>query len=250
VRVISHRVKELDGDEDSLLDRRTDTISRVISTAGVTILAATSLAMILEEVGIAIGPLIASVGVAGLALGLGAQTLVKDVISGLFILTENQYTMGDVIKVNGIAGSVEQMTLRVTYIRDLEGVLHSVPNGEIRTVSNITRGWSRAVLNVQVPIETDLDHVLDTLGKAGERLHEDPSINHMLLEEPQVTGVEGIDGGQASVRIMVKTAPDQHWAVLRRLRQLVVAEFKARGIEFSLPRQDVRLTRTNGDAPY
>ena len=133
VRAIMGRVKMLDDEEGSLLDRRTDTIGRVIKTAGVAVIMATALGMTLEEMGIQVAPLLASVGVAGLALGLGAQTLVKDIIAGLFILTENQYAIGDVIKVNGLAGSVEEMTLRVTYLRDLEGVLHSVPNGEIRT---------------------------------------------------------------------------------------------------------------------
>ena len=132
VRAIMGRVKMLDDEEGSLLDRRTDTIGRVIKTAGVAVIMATALGMTLEEMGIQVAPLLASVGVAGLALGLGAQTLVKDIIAGLFILTENQYAIGDVIKVNGLAGSVEEMTLRVTYLRDLEGVLHSVPNGEIR----------------------------------------------------------------------------------------------------------------------
>ena len=241
-RIIMGRVKAIDDEDNSLLDRRTDTIGRVISTAGATLILATALVMALQEVGIEITPLLASVGVAGLALGLGAQTLVKDVISGLFILTENQYTIGDVVEVNGKAGSVEEMTLRATFLRDLEGTLHSVPNGDIRTVSNITRGWSRAVHEVYVAFDSDIDAALEALAEVGRRALADPEISVQLEGAPQVTGVEGISDGQVKLRLLAKTHPEMHWAVLRYLRKETIDVFKERGLQPALPQQMVRVT--------
>ena len=241
-RLITRQVKSIDEQENSLLDRRADTISRVISTGGVSLIVATALVMALQEVGIEVTPLLASVGVAGLALGLGAQTLVKDVISGLFILTENQYTIGDVIEVNGLAGAVEEMTLRATFLRDLEGTLHSVPNGDIRTISNITRGWSRAVHDVFVPFETDIDAALDALAEVGLRAAANVEISAQLSGEPLVTGVEGIADGQVKIRLLAKTHPEMHWAVLRYLRKETIIVFKERGLTPALPRQMVQVS--------
>ena len=240
-RVITRRVKSIDGEENSLLDRRADTISRVLSTGGAALIVSTALVMVLQEVGIEITPLLASVGVAGLALGLGAQTLVKDVISGLFILTENQYAIGDVIEVNGTAGKVEEMTLRATFLRDLEGTLYSVPNGDIRTIANITRGWSRAVHDVFVPFEADIDAVLEAMAEVGRRAVLDPEVSPFLEEPPAVTGVEGIVDGQVKVRLLATTHPEMHWTVLRYLRRETIVVFKERGLAPAVPQQGVRL---------
>jgi hypothetical protein len=145
-RHVKLRVQRSDGIPDSTLDKRAETLFDVITSAGLAVVATAATLTILQEVGVEIGPLLASVGIVGLALGLGAQTLVKDVINGLFVLVENQYTVGDIIEVNGLAGRVEEMTLRVTMLRDLQGVLHFIPNSEIRIVSNRSREWSRAVV--------------------------------------------------------------------------------------------------------
>ncbi|MCB0015305.1 MAG: mechanosensitive ion channel family protein, partial [Anaerolineales bacterium] len=203
------------------------------------VISGSALLMTLRQMGIEVAPLIASVGVVGLALGLGAQTLVKDVISGLFILMENQYAIGDVISINGTSGSVEQMTLRATYLRDLEGTTHTVPNGDIRTISNITRGWSRAVLDVRVPYETDVDAALDVLRDVGHEMENDQSIGLLLEESPVVTGVEDFEDWSVKVRLMVKTEPGQQWTVKRYMRKAVLAAFKARGISIAVPRREI-----------
>ncbi len=239
VRASIRRVQGMDEIDGSELDRRAATIGRVISNTGLILIIGSAALMSLRELGIEVTPLIASVGVMGLALGLGAQTLVKDVISGLFILTENQYAIGDVISINGTSGTVEKMTLRATYLRDLEGTTHTVPNGDIRTISNITRGWSRAVLDVRVPYETDVDQALAVLRDVGHEMENDQSIGLLLSESPVVTGVEDFEDWSVKVRLMVKTEPGQQWAVKRYMRKAVLAAFKARGINIAVPRREI-----------
>lgn len=239
VRASIRRVQGMDEIDGSELDRRAATIGRVISNTGLILIIGSAALMSLRELGIEVTPLIASVGVMGLALGLGAQTLVKDVISGLFILTENQYAIGDVISINGTSGTVEKMTLRATYLRDLEGTTHTLPNGDIRTISNITRGWSRAVLDVRVPYETDVDQALAVLRDVGHEMENDQSIGLLLSESPVVTGVEDFEDWSVKVRLMVKTEPGQQWAVKRYMRKAVLAAFKARGINIAVPRREI-----------
>jgi len=253
VRFVTRRVKSLDAEDDTLLDRRADTISDVLYSAGLVVIFVTALVMVLEEIGVPIAPLLASVGVVGLALGLGAQTLVKDVISGLFILLENQYMITDVIEVNGIVGNVEMMTLRATTLRDAAGTLYIVPNGEIRIVANRTRDWSRAIIDVGIAYEADVDRALAALQSIGEEMVADPEIGPLLLEAPQVTGVEGLEEWAVRLRMMVKTKPNQQWDVQRYLRRRIRLEFADRGIDLAFPRQEVALVNMpagekNGDS--
>ncbi|MCB8984578.1 MAG: mechanosensitive ion channel family protein [Ardenticatenaceae bacterium] len=253
VRFVTRRVKSLDAKDDTLLDRRADTISDVLYSAGLVVIFVTALVMVLEEIGVPIAPLLASVGVVGLALGLGAQTLVKDVISGLFILLENQYMITDVIEVNGIVGNVEMMTLRATTLRDAAGTLYIVPNGEIRIVANRTRDWSRAIIDVGIAYEADVDRALAALQSIGEEMVADPEIGPLLLEAPQVTGVEGLEEWAVRLRMMVKTKPNQQWDVQRYLRRRIRLEFADRGIDLAFPRQEVALVNMpagekNGDS--
>ncbi|MCA9874939.1 MAG: mechanosensitive ion channel family protein [Anaerolineales bacterium] len=253
VRFVTRRVKSLDAKDDTLLDRRADTISDVLYSAGLVVIFVTALVMVLEEIGVPIAPLLASVGVVGLALGLGAQTLVKDVISGLFILLENQYMITDVIEVNGIVGNVEMMTLRATTLRDAAGTLYIVPNGEIRIVANRTRDWSRAIIDVGIAYEADVDRALAALQSIGEEMVADAEIGPLLLEAPQVTGVEGLEEWAVRLRMMVKTKPNQQWDVQRYLRRRIRLEFADQGIDLAFPRQEVALVNMpagekNGDS--
>jgi small conductance mechanosensitive channel len=199
--------------------------------------------MLLSTAGVDITPLLASVGVAGLALSLGAQTLIKDVIGGLFILVENQYAVGDTIKVGGISGAVERITLRSTYVRDLEGRLHVVPNGEVRIVANLTREWSRALVDVGVAYEENLDRVLQVLERFAEGFAQDPEFGPQLLELPQVLGPIGLGDSAVTVRITVKTQPGKQWEVSRALQRRVLAVCDREGIELPYPRQEVVLRR-------
>ncbi|RMG95435.1 MAG: mechanosensitive ion channel family protein [Chloroflexi bacterium] len=240
-RLLKQRIQQLDEAEDTELDRRTETFFGVIRNAGMVLIWGTAVLIILNEVGISIMPILASVGVAGLAVGLGAQTLVKDVISGIFILIENQYTVGDVVEIAGLVGKVEEMTLRTTELRDARGVLHIIPNGEIRIVSNHTREWSRAIVDVGVSYNTDITAALKTLTEIGENARQSPEIGQLILETPQVTGVEELGDWSVRLRIMVKTQPNQQHTVRRYLLRQIQDVFTEKGIELAFPRQDIML---------
>jgi moderate conductance mechanosensitive channel len=238
-RSLSNRIQQMDNEEDSELDKRTETIFRVVRSTGIVLILSTAVLMVLTELGVAVTPVLASVGFVGLALGLGAQTLVGDIISGLFILIENQYTVGDVIEINGVSGSVEEMNLRATMVRDLYGTVHIVPNGEIRVVSNKSRDWSRAVVDVGITYDADVDTAVTALNAIGEQMILDTAVASLLLETPIVTGVEGLDDWAVRLRIMAKTAPGGQWAVMRHLRRQIRLDFAEKGIEIAFPRQDV-----------
>jgi moderate conductance mechanosensitive channel len=186
-----------------------------------------------------ITPLLASVGVVGLAVSLGAQTLLKDLIGGFLILMENQYSVGDVIQVEEVAGTVEQLTLRATCVRDLDGNLHVVPNGEVRIVSNRTKGWSRAVVNVGVAYEEDLDRVLRVLEGVAESFARDAAFESQLMETPQVMGPVSLGDWAVTVRVMVKTQPGKQWEISRELQKRILAACERENITLPYPRQEV-----------
>jgi len=241
VRVLAARLESLIAGAAPTEDeaQRASTLARVTrSTALVTIVITAGL-MIMRELGLDIAPLIAGAGIAGVALGLGAQSLIRDVVGGFFILLEDQFAVGDSIQVGNIAGGVEKMTLRATFLRDLEGTLHIVPNGEMRIVSNRTKDWSRAVLNLGVAYEEDIGRAMTALGKIGHDFYQDEEFAPLLLEEPTVTGVEALGDWAMMIRIMAKTEPGKQWDVARELRRRVKESFEQEGIEMPYPRQEV-----------
>ena len=240
-KTLSRRIQALDDVEDSELDRRTKTIFRVVRSTGAVIIVGTAIMMILTELGVAITPVLASVGFVGLAFGLGAQTLVKDMIAGLFILIEDQYTVGDVAEIGGITGTVEHMTLRATEIRDLYGTVHIIPNGEIRIVANKSRDWSRAIVDVNVAYEEDVDTAVQALQEVGQLAETDEMIGLLLQETPVVTGVEGLEEWAMRLRLMVKTLPNGQWEVQRYLRRQIRLVFAQKGIELAFPRQELMI---------
>lgn len=197
--------------------------------------------MILQTLGVDIVPLLASAGVAGLAISLGAQTLVKDYISGILILVEHQFSVGDTIRVGEHQGEVERMTLRATFLRDVEGRQHIVPNGEIRALSNLTVGWSRAVVDVNVPYDADMNAVLRAFESAAASAPDDPAIAGQLLEDPRVVGWNAFGDWGVQVRLMAKTLPGKQWTAAAALRRHVLAALAAADVHIALPRQDVRV---------
>jgi moderate conductance mechanosensitive channel len=235
------RLQAIDGLQGSDFDRRVETVFDVVKRATYVVIAIVAGLMILEELGVDIRPLLASLGIVGLAIGLGAQTLFKDVISGIFILAENHYQVGDVVEIGNKTGTVERMSLRVTRVRDLHGIVHIIPNGEIRTVANRTREWSRAIVDVGVTYADDVELVMRTLEEIGAALIEDESIGPLLLESPVVLGVEALEDWQVRIRIMVKTLPNQHFSVQRALRRRIQRVFAEKGISLATPRQEVVL---------
>jgi small conductance mechanosensitive channel len=187
--------------------------------------------MILSELGVNIAPIIASAGVLGIALGFGAQSLVKDFLSGIFLIFEDQFGVGDVVDVGEAAGTVEAVSLRVTRLRDLDGTVWYVPNGEILRVGNKSQNWSRAVVDVGVGYDEDLNRVKRVLSEVAHAMWEDDEFRDVIIEEPEVTGVEALAADSVTLRVLIKTAPLEQWAVARELRQRIKARFDHEGIE-------------------
>ncbi len=184
-----------------------------------------------------LGPVLASAGVLGVALGFGAQTLVKDWLSGLFMIIEDQYGVGDVVNLGEASGVVEAIGLRVTQVRDLSGTLWYVRNGEVLRVGNMTQGWSRALVEVQVPPDADVDQAMDVLRAAAADVAADPDMGTHVLAEPEVTGFEDLRAEAVMLRTIIKVAPAQQWVVQRALRARIRERFAAAGIPMALPRQ-------------
>ena len=155
------------------------------------------------------GPLLASAGIAGVAVGFGAQTLVHDFINGFFILVENQYDVGDVIKIAGVQGSVETMTLRRTVLRDADGTVHNVPSSQITVVSNMTRDWTQLALHISVAYNTDSDLVMKVLNEVGTEIAADPNFSDKIVDKPQVPGIEKVSGDEVDYLMLIKTRPGQ-----------------------------------------
>ena len=191
---------------------------------------------ILAVFGVPIGPLLASAGVAGLAVGLGAQTLIRDIIGGIFIVLEGQFHVGDVITVNAISGQVESLTLRYTVLRTLDGAYVVIPNGEIRIVQNLSRDWARAVIDVAVTPEEDVDRVVAVLRDLLAGLPNDLVLGPLVLEPGEVLGVEAIAPQQATVRLAVKTRPLEQWRVARELRRRILLALREAGVSVPYPR--------------
>ena len=187
------------------------------------LIAGSALLMLLSTIGLDITPFLASAGVAGLAVTLGAQTLIRDFIGGLLILIENQYAVGDSIQVGAVSGDVEQITLRATHVRDIGGHLIVVPNGDVRVVANQTKGWARALVDVGVAYPKDLDRVRRVLEESGEIFAQDPLVAPQLLEPLQVSGPLSLVAAAVTMRVTVKTLPGKQWEVASELRQRILA---------------------------
>jgi len=214
---------------------RAKTLSRLAYWLGAVILAGCVLYGVLETIGINVAPLLAGVGIAGLAFGFGGQYLIRDLINGIFILFEGQYRINDVIKVGDLAGVVENVNLRVTVLRDLEGRVIYIPNGEIKAVINMTKEWSRAVLNIGVAYKENVDRVMEVLKELGRELRQDPVFGKLILEDLQMLGVEEFGESQVTLKCFFKTVPIKQWDVAREFRRRVKNRFDELGIEIPFP---------------
>jgi len=209
------------------------TLAGVINSVGIFVILFIALMQVLPIFGINMGPLLASAGIAGLAIGFGAQTLVKDMINGFFILLENQYNVGDVVKIGGVKGTVESMTLRRTVLRDSDGALQFVPNSEIKIVSNLTRDWSQVTMHVAVAYTESSDKVVRLLQEVGAELKSDPKFSDLIVAEPEVPGIERVvSGGEVDYLMIVKTLPGSaQYAVSRELRRRIKECFEKQGVK-------------------
>jgi small conductance mechanosensitive channel len=210
--------------------QRAKTMGDLLKSVITGILVAVFGTMILSEIGVNIAPIIASAGIVGVALGFGAQSLVKDFLSGIFMIFEDQYGVGDVVDLGEASGTIEAVSLRVTRLRDVNGTVWYVPNGEIMRVGNMSQNWSRAVVDVTVGYREDLGKVIRTLRDVADDLWQDDDFQGIIIEQPEVTGVETLGPESVGVRVMVKTEPMEQWKVARELRSRIKARFDHEGI--------------------
>jgi len=215
--------------------QRAETVSHVVVRTIDILVIVVAAILILSEVGVSLAPLIAGASVAGIALAFGAQSLIKDTLNGLFIVLEDQYRIGDIVDVAGVEGTVEELGLRRTLLRDLDGVLHSVPNGEIGVASNMSRGWSRVNLNVGVGYSTDIDHLRHIVDQVGTGMIEDPRWEPLLLEPPSVLRLDAFEDSSIAVKIVARTVPGKQWEVGGELRQRLKVAFDEAEIEIPFP---------------
>lgn len=232
-----HTVETAGANDHAERLKRARTLASVLRSLGLVAIVVAASLMVLAELGVDIAPLLAGAGILGLALGLGAQSLVRDLMGGFFILVEEQFHVGDVIAIGAITGTVERMTLRATCLRDLDGALHLIPNGEVRIVSNLTRGWSRAVVDVTVPSQTDTAKLLALLEEVCRVAGADANLAALLPEPPTVLGVEALDAATVRLRLLAKTPPGKQWEAARLLRLRIKEQLDAQGISEILPRQ-------------
>jgi small conductance mechanosensitive channel len=215
--------------------KRAHTLGTILRHGVLIVISFIALLMILGELGIQLGPLLATAGVGALAVGFGAQSLVKDFINGFFIILENQYRIGDAIEVAGVSGLVESVSLRRTVLRDLEGKVHTVPNGEIKIVSNLSKEWARSVLDVSISYREDVDQIMELLKQIGKELAAEEPWKSVLLEPLQIFGVERFGESELVIRVVVKTAPLKQWEVGRELRRRIKIRFDEKGIQIPFP---------------
>lgn len=219
--------------------QRAKTVGSVLVSVSTLTVWAIALLMVVSELGFDVAPVLASAGIAGVALSFGAQSLVKDYLAGIFMVAEDQLGIGDIVDLGEATGVVEDVGLRVTQVRDVQGTLWHVRNGEIIRVGNSSQGWARAVLDVPLPYDCDLDSITSLLQEALVGLQHDPTVGEFVVDSPEVWGVESLTGESITVRIAVKTAPSQQWAVSRTMRVRVKKTLDAHGLSVPLVNQTI-----------
>ncbi|MEP6645743.1 MAG: mechanosensitive ion channel family protein, partial [Saprospiraceae bacterium] len=219
-------------DQDEKL--REDTLIRIFLLAINYTLLVVLIMMILQEIGVPIGPMLAGAGIFGIAVGFGGQYLVRDIISGFFVILENQYRIGDVVNFDGISGKVEDMTLRITTIRDMDGTIHHIPHGEIKKVANYSKSFARVNLNIPIAFNSDLDHVITIVNDIGHKLANDPDWKEMILAAPQFLRVDGFSEIAILIKIVGETQALKQWQVTGELRKRIKETFDRNGIQMAM----------------
>ena len=242
VKIISRRIRKLVekkiSDDRIIIKKRTFTFTSVVSNLIIIIAVVAAALIAADEIGINVTPLLAGAGVAGVVIGFGAQSLIKDLINGVFILLEQWFQIGDIVTIGNTSGTVERLNLRTTVIRDIEGTVHYIPNGEITKLSNQTQLWSRAVVEVGVHYSEDTDRVVKVLEDVFEDLVNDKNYKKVILERPVILGDGGISelGDSAVVfKIICKVKPGEQWTIARQMRKRIKDKFDEIGIEIPYP---------------
>lgn len=218
-------------------EKREETLIRIFSwTIRITILLVAML-MILQEIGIPIGPILAGAGIIGLAVGFGGQYLIRDLISGFFIIIENQYRVGDVVNFDGTGGLVEDISFRMTTLRDLDGTVHHIPHGEIKKVANLSKDFARVNLNIGVSYNSKLDHVIQIVNEVGNELSQDAQWKEFIIKPPQFLRVDDFADSSIVIKILGETQPLKQWEVTGELRKRIKIAFDNEGIEIPFPQR-------------
>src|SRR5438477_9420746 len=207
------------------------TLTSVITSVGVFVIFFVAALEVLSLVGLNLGPMLASAGIAGLAIGFGAQTLVHDFINGFFILLENQYDIGDTIRIAGVKGTVERMSLRQTVLRDEDGTVHLVPNSAVQIVSNATRDWSQLALRVTVAYSEPSDKIVGLLKHIGADLRNDETFGQEIVSDIDVPGIDRVGNGEAEYLVLIKTRPNKQYAVTREMRRRIKDCFEKNNVQ-------------------
>ncbi len=215
--------------------KREDTLIRIFSGALNILITVVAFMMILQEAGIEIGPLIAGAGIVGLAVGFGGQYLIRDIITGLFLMLENQYRIGDVVDIEGLSGAVEDISLRKTTLRNLDGTVHHIPHGSITKVSNLSKDFARVNIDVGVGYSTDIDNLIRVINETGRELAADPAFSDSIISPPQFLRVNEFADSAIMVKILGDTKPLKQWEIAGEFRKRLKAAFDREGIEIPFP---------------
>jgi len=219
--------------------QRTRTLGAVLRSIASIVIYGMAVMMSLGEFDVNLGPLIAGAGIVGVAVGFGAQSLVKDFLTGVFMLLEDQYGVGDVVNLGETVGVVESVKLRTTQVRDINGTVWYVPNGEIRRVANLSQDWGRAVLDVEVAYDTDIAKAQAVIKEVADGVWQEQLPHATIIEEPTIAGVQAFGASAIAIRLMAKTEPGEHFAAARELRSRIKVAFDEAGIEIPFPQRTV-----------
>jgi small conductance mechanosensitive channel len=233
-------------DDGRELHRRSRTLASVLRGVILAVVWTVAAITVLDQAGVQVAPILAAAGIAGIALGFGAQSLVKDILAGFFILMENQYDVGDVIQIAGVAGTVEAVNMRTTVLRSLDGSRHVVPNGEITVSSNQTKVYSRYLFVLPVPYEEDVDRAVGVLREVADELRADPELGPLMTAPLTVLGVDEYGDSSVDVKCYIETVPGEQWKVGRELRRRLKAALDERGIGIPYPHREIVIRKIMG----
>jgi moderate conductance mechanosensitive channel len=217
--------------------KREDTLIQIFSTTTRIVIMVFAILMVLQEIGIQIGPILAGAGIVGLAVGFGGQYLIRDIISGLFIILENQYRIGDVVRINSTTGLVEEITLRKTTFRDIDGTVHHLPHGEIKMVSNMSKNFARVNLDISISYNSNLEHVIEVINKVGQELSEELQWKDSIIKVPQFNRVEELAESAIIIKILGDTLPHMQGDISGEMRKRIIIAFNREGIEIPFPQR-------------
>lgn len=217
--------------------KREDTLIRIFTWTSRIIILFVAMLMILQEIGISIGPILAGAGIIALAVGFGGQYLIRDIISGFFIILENQYRLGDVVNIDGTGGLVENISLRMTTLRNLDGIVHHIPHGEIKSVSNLSKDFARINLNIGIAYNSNLEHVIEIVNRTGKELYEDPQWKEFIIKPPQFLRVDDFADSAIIIKILGETQPLKQWDIAGEFRKRIIFAFNREGIEIPFPQR-------------